>query len=125
MFHAGFAEELARTLAEDRRSGSAWRRLSAGDRARIQAREAAERSRRSFEHGLSVAGALGLLAIALLGPGGALLVGTAAIAVAIAAASGRPPGRTEAVRPAGEPDDRWRVWRRAEPDPEYLRRRAA
>jgi hypothetical protein len=124
VFHAGFAGELSRLMAEERRSGSSRRPLSSGDRARIEAREATDRSARAFEHTLSVGGAAALLAIVLFGTAGAVVL-AAAIVVAIAASGRRQAGRTEAVRPPEDPDRRWGVWHSVDPDPEYLRGRAA
>ena len=124
MFHAGLATELAKALAEDRRDRSGRRFLSSADRERIAAKEEAERSARSFERGLSAAGALLLLAIVLFGATAALLLGGAALAVAIATRTIRPAGSTDPVRPPADPDTRWSVWRRVEPDAEYLRGRA-
>jgi hypothetical protein len=124
MFHAGLANELAKTLAEERRNGSGRRLLSEADRARLAAREEAERSARAFEQGLSAAAAVMLLVIVLFGAAAALLLGGAAVAVAIATSGLRPAGSADVVGPAADPEARWSVWRRVEPDPEYLRGRA-
>ena len=124
MFHAGFAGELSRLMAEDRRSGSGRSSLSAGDRARIEAREASDRSSRAFESALSAGGAIGLLAIVVFGVAGAVVLGSV-VALAVAAAGRRRVDRTEAVRPPEDPEGRWGVWRSVDPDPEYLRGRAA
>jgi hypothetical protein len=125
MFHAGSAAELAKTLVEDRRNGSGRRLLSDADRERIHALEERERSARAFEQALSVGGALALLAIVLWGVAGALAFAGAAIAVAVAATRGRRVARLHGLRPSTDPDDHWGVWRRVEPDAEYLRGRAA
>jgi hypothetical protein len=125
MFHAGLATELAKALAEDRRDRSGRRFLSSADRDRIAAREEAERSSRSFERGLSAAGALTLLAIVVFGTAGALLLGAAAAAVALATRRIRPTGSLDAIEPPADPDARWSVWRRVEPDPEYLQGRTS
>jgi hypothetical protein len=124
VFHAGFATEMAKMSSEDRRERSGRRLLSSADRGRIAAREEAERSARSFERGLSAAGALVLLAIVVFGAVAALLVGGAALALTIAMRRIRPTGPTSPVRPVADPEARWSVWRRVEPDPEYLRGRA-
>jgi hypothetical protein len=121
MFHAGLATELANALAEDRRGRSGRRFLSSADRERIAAREEADRSAREFERGLSAAGALVLLAIVVFGTAAALLLGGAALALAIATRSLRPAASSDAIRPPADPEARWSVWRRVEPDPEYLR----
>jgi hypothetical protein len=123
MFYAGFAGELARSIADDRTGGR--RRLSSGDRARVAAREERERSVRAFEQRLSLSAAISLLALALFGLGAAVLLGGAAIAFAIAATRRRPAPPGDAVRRPTDPDVRWGVWRRVEPDAEYLRGRAA
>ena len=123
MFHAGLAGELARTLSEDRRAGSGRRLLSSADRARLDARAEAERSDRAFEQALSVGGAATLLATVLVGGGAAVLVAFG-LAVAIALTGHRAPPTSGALRTPADPDLRWTVWRRVEPDAEYLRGRA-
>jgi hypothetical protein len=88
-----------------------------------------ERADRRFERALSAAGAGGLLALALLGPTGiavAILVFAVVVAVVVAvivAVVGAPPWtRGRRTIPLGAvPDDRWGIWRRVEPDPEFLR----
>lgn len=124
MFYAGIARELARSIADDR-TGGRRRHLSSGDRARIAAREERERSARAFEQRLSLSAAIALLTLALFGLGGAVLLGATTIAVAIVATRRRPVRPGDAVRRPADPDVRWGVWRRVEPDPEYLRGRAA
>ena len=124
MFHAGLALELAKALAEERRNRSGRRLLSEADRERIAVREETERSARAFEQGLSAAGAVILLAIVLFGTAAALVLGGVAAALAIATRGLRSVGSSDAVRPPADPDARWTVWRRVEPDPEYLRGRA-
>jgi hypothetical protein len=123
MLHAGLATELAKALAEDRWDRSGRRFLSSADRERIAAREEAERSARAFERDLSAAGALVLLAMVVFGTAAALLLGGTAFALAIATRSLRPAASPDAIRPPADPDVRWSVWRRVEPDPEYLRGR--
>jgi hypothetical protein len=123
MLHGGLAPELARALQADRLAAEGVRRIPAGERVREAARAEAERSRRSFDRSLSLVGALTLLAIVLLGAAGALVAAAAAVSAAIApaAAAWLEERRGRAWRPA----DRWQRWRWAEPDPEYLRGRAA
>lgn len=123
MFHAGFAGELARTASEDRRAGSGRRTLSSADRGRLAAREEAERSERAFERALSAAGAATLLATVLLGVGAAVILAIG-VAVATAITSVRSSASSADLRPPADPDLRWTVWRRVEPDREYLRGRA-
>jgi hypothetical protein len=123
MWHPGLAPELARALQADRLPVQAARRIPTGERAREAARAEAERSWRSFDRSLSLVGAATLLATVLIGPPGALVAAAGAVAAAIApaAAAWLDDRRGRAWRPA----DRWQRWRWTEPDPEYLRGRAA
>ena len=82
-----------------------------------------ERTDRRFERALSAAGAVGLLAIALLGPSGlavAILV-FAVVSVAVVGAPPWEPRRRPIPITRAALDDRWRAWRHVEPDPEFLR----
>lgn len=123
MLHPGLAPELARALQADRLPAQGLRRIPTGERAREAARAEAERSRRSFDRSLSLVGAATLLATVLIGPAGALVAAAGAVAAVIApaAVAWLDERRGRAWRPA----DRWQRWRWAEPDPEYLRGRAA
>jgi len=123
MFHAGSAAEPAKASSEDRRDHSRRRLLSSADRGRIAAREETERAARTFEQDLSAAGALLLLVIVFVGVAAALALGGAALAILIAARGRRPTSSADAIRPPADPDARWSVWRRVEPDMEYLRGR--
>lgn len=80
------------------------------------------RTDRRFERALPIAGSVGLLAIALLGPSG-LAVTILAFSVLIVAVVGVPP-RT-ASRPAiptmPADEERWQAWRKVDPDPEFFR----
>jgi hypothetical protein len=80
-----------------------------------------QRTDRRFERALSAAGAVALLAIALLGPAG---VAVAILAFVVVAIVGMPPRmRRRRSRPIHRiaSDERWRVWRHEDPDPEFLR----
>jgi hypothetical protein len=118
--HIGFPTEIAETIVQDRVPGARLRRLPRGDVGRVEARLVADRQGREYERRLSGLGAAALLVLVLLGPVAvAVLALTAALAVAIEAAVADRFGR---AFPASE--DRWQVWRRVDPDPEYLRGRA-
>jgi hypothetical protein len=84
-----------------------------------------ERADRRFERALSAAGAGGLLALALLGPTGiavAILVFAVVVAVIVAVVGAPPWTRGRRTIPLGAvQEDRWGIWRRVEPDPEFLR----
>ena len=69
----------------------------------------------------SAAGAIGLLALVLVGPIATILAFAALVGVALVI-SGRVRGRAAA---GPEARDRWSAWRVVEPDAEYRRRRAA
>jgi hypothetical protein len=78
---------------------------------------------RPFDRALSAAGAVGLLAIALLGPIG-VAVAIVAFATLTVAVVGAPPwtARRRPIptnRVAGE--DRWLAWRKVDPDPQFSR----
>jgi hypothetical protein len=141
--HAGIAPELAKALAAARREtttsgpgGGPRRRSSRRPKA-----TAGHISTRSFEQLLSIAGAGGLLSIALLGPVGIIVLAImVAIAIVVTArprrGAGRPrvvsaevwrPGRHRAQVAPGPPEasDPWRLWRIVEADREYLQRGAA
>ena len=120
MLHMGFANELAKTIVEQRAAGARIRRVPPGDVERVEARLVAERQARAYEGRLSAAGAVALLLLVVIGPAavaalalGALLI--AAIAPTLVDRLGRAFPRS---------DDRWQLWRRVEPDAEYLRGRA-
>jgi hypothetical protein len=125
MLHPGLAMELAKALTEERRRDALDRRRSAGERDRLAAREEADRAVRAADHVLSALGALALLAILLLGPPAALVAVAAAVALAIAPAIAPALLARLAGRRSARSPDRWQRWRSAEPDAEYLRRRAA
>lgn len=128
MLHAGLAIELAKALEQERR-----RVVRPAPRGSVDDRGARRvgASTGTIEHLLSAVGAVSLLAIILLGPIG--IVASVAIMVIIVTLGSRPPrpARPSAEEPAvagplgHEAADRWSAWRVVEPDPEYLRRRAA
>ena len=109
MFHQGFAGEFGKVLAHDRmRDGR--RPL---DRAHVVGSP--------LDRLLSLGGSLALLSLVLLGAAGAAVLAIAIGSVLGVAAARVDPRRRRALRSA----DRWQVWRVHEPDPEYLRGRAA
>ena len=80
------------------------------------------RTDRRFERALPVVGSVGLLAIALLGPSG-VAVAILAFSVLIVSVAGAPPraARPPSLPPAPAEDERWQVWRKVDPDPEFFR----
>ena len=81
------------------------------------------RTDRRFDRALSAAGAVGLLAIALLGPTG-VAVAIVAFAVLTLAVVGMPrptPRRRPVPTTPVADDDRWWAWRNVDPDPEFSR----
>jgi hypothetical protein len=116
----GFATELAKTIVEERAAGAGLRRLPRGDVERVEARLAAERQARAYERRLSAVGAIALLTLILVGPAAVAIVALgAALAAAVAPTIA---DRLARVFPRSE--DRWQIWRRVDPDAEYLRGRA-
>jgi hypothetical protein len=78
---------------------------------------------RPFDRALSASGAVGLLAIALLGPAG-VAVAIVAFAILTVVVVGAPPWTVRrrpipTIRVADE--DRWLAWRKVDPDPEFSR----
>jgi hypothetical protein len=113
MFHQGFAGEFARVLAKDRvRDGR-----PPLDRAHVPGSP--------LDRLLSLGGALALLALVLFGAVGVAVLTIAIGSVLALVAAGVGPRRDEPTPPGPESRDRWRAWRVHEPDPEYLRGRAA
>ena len=106
MLHPGMASELARLESEERRRGAAG-----------------SRTRRSNEPEwrLSAAGAVGLLALVLIGPIATILAFAGLVAVAVFVSADR--RRRAAAGP--EIRDPWSAWRVAERDAEEQRQRAA
>jgi hypothetical protein len=81
------------------------------------------RTDRRFDRALSAPGAVGLLAIALLGPTGVAVALVAFAVLTLAVVGGpRPTPRRRPV-PTMPPvdDDRWWAWRAVDPDPEFSR----
>ena len=111
MLHPGMASELARLESEDRRRG-----------ARRTGRSTGPDWRWSF------AGAIGLLAVALVGPVVTVVAFATLVAAALLIAIAMPVAGGDARdRIATHPQarDRWSVWRAAEPDAEERRPHAA
>jgi hypothetical protein len=106
VLHPGMASELARLESEERSRSAA---VSRPARTNIA------------EWRWSAAGAIGLLALVLIGPIATILALAGLVAVALVV-SGRARGR-----PAAGPEalDRWSAWRVVEPDAAYRHRRAA
>jgi hypothetical protein len=107
VLHPGMASELARLESEERRRGAAR-----------------DRTGRSTEPEWrwSVAGAIGLLALVLVGPVATILACAALVAIALLVARGSARDRV----PSGpEARDRWAAWRVAEADAEERRQHAA
>jgi hypothetical protein len=128
MLHAGFAAELAEAVAAGRRDEAE------ADRRARDVRDGRPRPRissRSFEQLLSIAGAVALLSIVIIGPIGTALVAAAvAFGIALRMPALPRPQRAEVhprstVPATPEAVDPWRVWRMVEPDPGYRGRRAA
>jgi hypothetical protein len=113
----GFATELAKTIVEERAAGARLRRLRRGDLDRAEARLTADRQARAYERRLSAAGAVAMLALILVGP---VAVAVVALAAVLAAAV-TPAIADRLARVFPRSDDRWQVWRRVDPDAEYLR----
>jgi len=118
MFQPGIASELSRLAVRERIGAD-----SARDRLLLNP-DPRPTSERRFDRALSAAGAVAFLGLVLFGPIGVLVsLGVVALGVAILGVSRR--GSDEGDGPTT--DDRWQLWRRVEPDLEYLRprRRAA
>jgi hypothetical protein len=120
MQHTGLAKELAKATVDERRESARRRHGLPTERAR-SAREGAPD--KALDRSLSLAGALSLLALVVLGPTGiALAAGVAAVAIAWTAwrpAPASPDREWSAEVP--EASDPWLVWRTVEPDAEFLR----
>lgn len=106
MLHPGMASELARLETEERRRSGAGSRTPGADHT---------------EWRWSAAGAIGLLALVLIGPIATILAFAGLVAGALVV-SGRARDRAAA---GPEARDRWSAWRVVEPDSAYRRRRAA
>jgi hypothetical protein len=81
------------------------------------------RTDRWFDRALSAAGAVGLLAIALVGPTGVAvaIVAFAVLTLAVVGAPRPTPRRRPIATMPVADDDRWRAWRNVDPDPEFFR----
>jgi hypothetical protein len=106
VLHPGMASELARLESEERRRGATGRtHRSTGP-----------------EWRWSAGGAIGLLALVLVGPIATVVVLGVVVGIVLLVAGGGGRDRASAG-PAAR--DRWSAWRFVEPDAEYRRRRAA
>lgn len=124
MQHMGSASELAKAIVAERGAGATIRRVPRGEVARVEAGLETDRLAEAFESRLSAVGATGFLVLLVLGPA-ALAVGALALVLEAAIAPAVLDRRARAIAGDVGPDDRWLVWRRIDPDPEYLRGRAA
>jgi hypothetical protein len=120
VLHMGFANELAKTIVEQRAAGARIRRIPDGEVDRVEARLVADRQARAYEGRLSAAGAIALLLLIVVGP-----VALAALALGALLVAAIAPTLVDRLgRAFPMSDDRWQVWRRVDPDAEYLRGRA-
>lgn len=124
MLHMGFASELAKAIVAERGSGTPIRRVPGGEVARVAARLEDDRRARAFESRLSASGAIGFLVLLVFGPA-AMAVAALALLLAAAIAPTVLDRRARAIAGDHRPADHWLAWRRIDPDPEYLRGRAA
>ena len=124
MLHMGFASELAKSIVAERGSGATVRRVPDGDVARVEARLEDDRRAGAVEGRHSILGATGFLMLLVFGPA-VMAVGALALGIGAAIVPTVLDRRARAIAGDLDPDDRWLVWRRIDPDPEYLRGRAA
>lgn len=106
MLHPGMASELARLESEERRRWAAGSRTTGSS---------------DPEWRWSAAGAVGLLALVLIGPIATVLAFAGLVAVAVFVSADR---RGQAAL-GPDPRDRWSAWRAVEADAEEQRQRAA